>query len=421
MSNVQLITRALEPVYHSNLRTRFKLNCLNNGLLPNLRLCNVSLSQIAGPGGPYFYVANSGALALIKRITLFEKGNPIEDLTFRASEYMTFINTLDSEENTKSVRQFSLKSRLGLDVYTDGNNGIDRQNPNVNNTSQTVAADSDIDVDSQNSARLDLQQYFDFLKAEDLLVGFKDMELVIEWNTDSTLIFENSAAAGYPTGWTVDQPLCVFEEILDKDFVAKQAMAKRGTQTAFITPEMELLSIDATADNNPITSRLRLQSVKNKMVHKLLIATHDQTVDPSKQTGINNSRPQPSEVWQVYINNAQLFQHPIDTESRKLATLQDSFGRQLVAWFQNRALVDNTSGSITLTTNTLSDLEKNAMSYFGCDIKDVVTDLRLELTRTRDAVSGLGGNALTLVCWSLVEKYVQYTKDGAVVVSYRPM
>lgn len=426
MSNVQLITRALEPIYHSNTRTRFKLNCLNSGLLPNLRLCNVAVTNVnwgAVVPRDLYYVADSGALALIKRITLLEKGNPIEDLTHRAAEYMTFLNTLDSEENTNNVRQYTIKSRQGLVVNVDSLNDILRLNPSVNGDSKVVSADLLVlDPTSENSARLDLQQYFNFLRSEDLLVGFKDMELVIEWKTTATEIFSDFfPLTGQPTSWDVNQPLLVFEEILDKEIVAKQAMAKRGTQTAFITPEMELLSVPATVSTNPVTTRLRLQSVKNKIVHKLLVATNDLVENPSNQTGKNNSVAQPSEVWQVYVNNAQLFTNPLDSESRKLATLQDSFGRQLVAWFQNRTLYDNSSTFIQSALSTDDDLEFGTNSYFGCDIKDVVTDLRLELTRTYNAVAGFGGNALELVCFPLVEKYVQYQKDGANIVSYRPM
>lgn len=418
MNNIQLITRAIEPIYHSNTRTRFKINSLNNGILPNLRLCNVSVSDVGSGAVPAYYGANSGALGLVKRFTLSEKGNPIEDLTMRAAEYMSFLNSIASQDMENSVQTFSIKSRNNIETDVDGANQISRVAPNDDVTS----AISDVNAITSNSARFDLQDYFNFLESEDILVGFKDLELLIEWETDPDKIFEGTRLGGVPNAgdWTVDEPLLVFEEILDKDFVAEQAQAKRGTQTAFVTPELELLSVPATLVNGvPITNQLRLQSVKNKTVKKLLVATHDNVLLTSDETCQNNSRAQPSEVWQVYVNNASLFLSPLSTESRKLATLEDTFGEKICSWFQVRPLYAANAG--TIRVGGLNGLEIGNNSYFGCDINDVVTDLRIELTRTRDAITGQGGNALTLTCFPLIQKYCVYTMTGEVTISYRSL
>jgi hypothetical protein len=414
MNNVQLITRAIEPIYHSNTRTRFKLNALNTGILPNLRLCNISISDVVGGDVPAYYGKTAGVLGLIKRITLSEKGNPIEDLSMNAAEYMTFLNSIDSQDNATSMRQYTVKARKSIVTEVDLINQIGGLIP----IDDTVCAISTITANTSNSARLDLQQYFNFLKSEDMLVGFKDMELVIEWETATAKIFDNSRGGGRPNVWVVDEPLLVFEEILDKQFVAQQALKKRGTTTAFITPELELVQVPDTLLNIPVTTELRLVSAKNKMVHKLLVAVHDATEGASDYSCENLSRAQPSEVWQVYVNNAQLFQSPISSESRKLATLQDSFGTQLASWFDVRALYQNPSNQIKEGNNDIDDLETGTCSYFGCDIRDIVTNLRINYTRTRDNGTGIGGNLLNLSCFMLVQKYLTYAMDGSNIISY---
>ena len=430
MNQVPLVTRVLDPVYHSNTRTRVKLNCLNNGLLPNLRVIDVGLSGVVAGAGTNYYKASAGALSTIKRMYLSEKGNPIQDLTTKAPNWCTFVNLLDSQSNSAAVRTFSLKSRRGVgagvlvrDPAIDTPGQLKRENPNVDGTQNIVSCESDIDLaQPYNSARLDLQQYFNFLKSEDLLVGFKDLELTIEWQTEASKIFDDVTGAGYPTGWTVNEPRVVFEEILDKDFVQKQAMAKRGTKTTFLTPELEFLRVPSTASNNPITTKLRLNGFKNKILHKLLIATGDDLLGDSVTEGDCQSRVQNLEEWQVYVNNSQLFNYVLDTPSRKLAFLQDSFGKSLCSWFENRWDYANPGeGWLDPTISaTLDAFESGLNSYFGCDIKDFISDLRIEFTRTRDNVTGGSAADLTLNCFGIVEKTVHYGKNGEVVISYLP-
>lgn len=412
----QLITRAIEPIYHNgDTRTRFKINSLNNGILPRLRLCNISLSDVNnGAAVPdSFYSCTGGAVSLIKRMTLSERGNPIEDLTMRAAEFMAFKNlTNTTQEIEESLRTITIKSRNAMSPVIDNTNKPQRNVPFNNLTSVS----EDIDPNSSNSARLDLQQYFSFLDNEDILVGFKDLELVIEWETDTTKIFDNTRGGNYPVDWTIDEPLLVFEEVLDKDLVTEQAMAKRGTYTKFITPELELLTVPAFAVNDvPTTTKLRIQSIKNKKASKLLIATHDNVLGVSASSCLNNSDTQFNEVWQIYVNNATLFLNPVSTPSRKLATLEDSFGTGLFTWFQIRRNYQNNAGNIN--DADLTGLETGRLSYFGCDINDIVTDLRLELTRTR--IAGVGGAQLGLNCFTFVEKYCIYSESGEVTISYR--
>lgn len=426
-SPINLITRVIEPVYHSNTRTRFKLNCMNNGLLPNLRLVDLKLSGIVYPAGtapayPY-YKTSSGVLALIKRVTLTEKGNPIEDLSQLASNWMTFQNLIDDQSNAESVKQYTVKSRMATNAAVDVGNIASRLD-------NSVLGDGTAPIVNANSGcRLDLQRYLNFLKSEDLLVGFKDMELVFEWETEANKIFDRSQNAGgdsdYPTDFVVDEPKLVFEEILNKDFVQQQAMAKRGTQTSFLTPEVEYLSVAANAVlNSEVKTKLRLNGFRNKVMHKLMVSTYDPTIGVDRQNGANISMTQGLEKWQVYVNNAQLFQEEVSTASRKLATLSDSFGRLVVPFWMNKRAYSNNIilGAIRpiVDNDNQADPDElgyifNTMSYFGCDIKDQISDLRLEFTRTTDAG---GANALTLNCFGLVEKSVVYGKDGEVSVSY---
>lgn len=404
MSQLQKITRVLPPVYHSNSRTRFRIPSKGQAIASNMRLAGLKVTGVTGGDAQNYYLFDSGCLALINTLVLSNKGDPLDNLTLKASHLATFLNIRENQDTARSVRKFTVKSRMDYDG--------DYKNQR---SPELVEAGAGAGVDSATEARVSLEQLLGLLRAEDYLVGMDDLELTITWKSDPVQVFRKPVTA--INDFDVAEPVLIYEEVLDKDEVKEMHKKKLHTQTPFDAYELEQLTVPtkASAANLPQDNKIKSKAFKNKFVKKLAIATVDNLLaTPSEYYNVLHSRAQINEKWNLQVNHLQHFRLSVDSNARKVAMLNDSQGEMVIPTGQNVR-------GYAVTGAGPANIDMGNKSYFGCDINMLVQDMVVEFSREGiNTDTTTGGNALNLMAFAKVQKYLKYHSDGSMTLGYLP-
>lgn len=404
-----LKTQIVQPIYHSNQRTEFRVGSKGKVLLPNLRLCNFGISAItaggAAPGTMDTFGFAGGCLSLIKNIVLYS-GNVILDQITDADQWLGISNMITSAPEARDLKQKLLCSNLNILSLDDGD------------LRHSITFQL---LEGKLLGRVNLQDVFPFLNAQitgpnkqpimgedgspmtlDYLPDFDDLRLVIEYHTAANHIFAApniTAPNGRPTAWTVSQPELVYEEVVDEEFAA-EIMKYRPVR--YVVRAIERERLDLTQNGS-----VRLRAFDGKQLYNLVMQTiSDNTSDP--QLCYAYSTLQPGEKMQLVVNGRKLLPFQgADSAARKSALFSDtlesfiSFTGSTDINFGNRDAKAAAPVFAPRPAAMIGDL-----SFLGVSILDTVSQLELEYQNSTAYAA-----PIQIWAWGEVFKYVLKDKS----------
>ena len=410
-----LKTQIVQPIYHSNQRTEFRVSSKGKVLLPNLRLCNFGVSSTNSAFPVVNFGVAGGVLSLIKNIVIYS-GNVILDQITDADQWLGVSNLVGTAPEARDLKQKLLCSNLNILSLDDGDlrHSITFQ-----------------PFENKLQGRVNLQDVFPFLKAQitsekgqvmmdedgspmtlEYLTDFDDIRLVIEYHTVANHIFAAQNIAtnnGQPTAWVVSQPELVFEEVIDEELAAD---ILKSSPVRFVVRAIERERLDLTQNGS-----VRLRAFDGKQLTNLILQTiPGGAADP--QLCYAYSSIQPSEKIQLVLNGRKLLPFQgADTAARKAALLADTFE----SFLSFTGSTDINFGNRTATAASPVFAARPAamigdLSFMGVSILDTVSQLELEY---QNATAGPYVAPLQIWAWGEVLKYVSKDKKtGAIQTGY---
>lgn len=381
-------THILDPIYHSNKRTEFRIPSDGRVLLSGLRLVDfgaMNAKDNAGQAIEAYYLQASGILGLIRQITLLSNNQVLDQLR-DASKYLTFKNLQQTNETLKNLNQYMVKSTLLVENTGDD---IDMNAP-LDNTVNGL------------QGRLNLGAVFPMLKATNTLANVHDLRLVIEYNQSASDIFVN---ATQPASFDISEPALLVDELLgsNADSVSKEL------NIAFPAVEVERINVPQHTGLQSVNNRLK--AFDNKVLHSLVIMT-----DPDSANdvlGHNRSQPQPNERYQFTLNGRKLLPLTgIDSVNRKLAMVSDSVGTFFA--LQGSQYPTMSAAKQAFYVGSANDI-LNENSYAVVDVFATCNELVFEYQRDNGATQM---SVADMYVFGRVEKYVKKDKAGRLTLGY---
>lgn len=385
-------THYLDPIFHNNKRSEFRIPSDKRVLLSGMRLCDFGVSSTKDANGANvqaFYSARTGVLGVIDRITLLSNTQVLD--TFRdTAKYLTFMNLQQNSDSFKSINTFLSKTANSTEFFS--------------NAIQIDQPISDVDNGLGLLARVNLGSLLPFLTNVSTLSDIRDLRLVIEYNTNANDVFQ----ATRPFSFNINEPFLLVDEIVGQDAAS---MVNDSLNVNYAAVEVERISIPAVVANTNQVVTNRLKAFDNKIVNYLV----GMTIDPAARNNIQNqnvSLAQPNEKFQFTLNGKKLLPlQGIDNEARKLAYLSDSIGDFFCIQGSNKTGLSNEQKKMYgARVQTL--LGTN--SYMVVDLLDRVDELQFEYRRSGTA----NLPAIDIFIFGVVERYVKKDKGGPLTMGY---
>ena len=388
-------------------RCEFSLSHLDPDtvILPNMRLANVGCTV----GAATNYNAMLGAKSIIKSIHLYSGKTKI-DGQHDVGRWLAFNQLRNSNELNRSVKQFSDCTQLG---YAFNQQGADKEVT----VAPALRLPCAVTEAATGKATLQLVDVFPVLRELVVLdpMVFENLRIVVEFQTKSLFVTElfNS----------VITPLV---PILLIDQADRKAAGKNPSVVSWMAIENDRFNIDAVpvpAAPQVTSNTKRLNGFNNKNVNRIVIMTTftdenkyretDATDEDVDGIGPYASNAQLQERFQIICNGSNRL--PLEGlegqgGQRKLAKLNDSWGKFNITPFQNGLFLHNLDLVDTAGAGTLSQ-----MDFFGCYLNQKVNSLDITYTRTSIPDGSYHtnySNALTMIVHGEVPKAIQFGKGG---------
>jgi hypothetical protein len=315
----QVKTYFYDPVHHSNKRSEFKLD-IDKLYLSNFRLCNVGC-KISNQASTIDYNKACGVKSLVRNIYLYD-GNVIIDSLVKANRWLAFKSFQTSNDNNMD---FKSKDHSGMGYVFQENSPIDALGKirEFNNTEAVVSS-----TDGQTpTGWLSLQDMFTFLGSVQYVSTslFKNLRVVVEWESDVNVIFSNTSSSPVitPIISSVVQPLLVVDVIEDDKVNSEYLSSWKGSQWKAVENDMTVLG--ATTSEGTQTKKFKFNNFSNKTVSSILLQKEG-TSSVSQFYKKLGSEVTVGEQIMVRVNNKNILPQPLVGANEKLALLHDSFG-----------------------------------------------------------------------------------------------
>ncbi len=389
----------------SNKRAEFRFNPASV-YLSNMRLLNVGITATQAD-----YDVGSGALSVIKNITLLSDGLVIDQLR-DVDRYGAFINYNKSNAGNKSVNRFLKLNNLGYEVSKLNDSNVPEETkivtpftPNQFNTT----------LDTTKRSWLDLKELLPFLSQvlylpTDIL---KNMVLRIEFNS----------AVG--TAQNTTAPLLVADSMGDDATAEKMAREFKGA--TYISVEQDQVVIDGLSPTaaNPAPAqsvKKMLKGFDNKYLNRVVfckIPNSDSTDVSTELSRQSRSQLYFREGENLRVNGRQLLVESLNTPNKALAQLTDVYGTCNAYLNQ----LDSAKAGVfqPQVLDTLGEQDYRAFL-----VGELIEDLEVTFERTgahdntkTDANNKLTqiNNGLTLIAFGQVKKTLS-VQNGQLLVGY---
>ena len=429
--STSLRTQYLEARSHiNNVSTEFRLD-RNTLYTSNLRLINVGLNRAAADTA-CTYPPISGILSLFKNVRLMDGSKELSSLR-NADKYLAFKNLNQPNEKMQNINDILHKSRGSQELYVDGSV---RQSGEGNNGVAILANKSD-DLFGYVDLRLILPLLSN-IQALDTMV-FKNLRLVIEYNSDSRVVTSRDNMTV-----TINQPTLVADEVVNND---KMAILRKASLGNFVWNEIEhdvFIIPTFVVAHGGLNTYEQVQEVSgvingfdNKYVSRVLLIKN--ASDLSKHFGGNVlqdvgaqcSMSQFKEEINIRLQGANLFSgEGLKNDAFKQMLLEETFGPITIPPFgalQSVGLDPEASGSFVNSNGTgLTPDATSARagigdySYIGFSVENKAKSLQIFYKRTgvkdQDAIpeTSLG---LDMNIYAEVRKSININ-NGGYVISY---
>jgi len=411
-----LKTDYVDPVYdRKNFRSEFRLDA-DTLYLSNLRLLDVSAKTAAGTAE---YNALGGCLALIKSIQLLD-GNERLDAVHQFHLSSAFKNYNNSNEANRNVKAETAKNSLGYvfnGVQGAGSSAqIEVANPPDNmTTSESTTAKSWID----------LKKAMPFLDAVNYLPTnvFKNLRVVVEYNTDSSLFARSSV-----TTFETIQPLLVVDEMQDSDTKMQLMKSFQGANYVSLENDRVIIpagsGVDAANPNPTQSTNLLVNGFNNKRVNRMFMVNTPTVEATYKTAGVDDGFGRLSSMAQLdqsvnfRVNGSNLLPYAVDRPNKRLGRLTDVWGT--CNTFSNDLFIVDASNHIE-DPDRLGKCDYQAANMHGMRVRE----LQLQYSRTNeyDAAlpsqqNGVYNQKLELNLFAEVQKVLSVKPNGEYDVSY---
>ena len=430
-SSSSVRTNILDPVFfRANHRAEFRLPS-DTYVLSNMRLVNIG--AIADTATAYNGLG--GSASTIESIILMD-GNVLLDQVLEMPIKNAFNQFNNTSQRAKDMLPGNTQSKFGLNYSGALNDSTPANEPklrlwNVKNT------DINTTEATTETSRIALQELLPFLQNMFLINTqvFKNLRLVINYNTDVSQYAANAAVAN-PTSV---QPQLIFDESdtplqPPQDFEFDMIEHDR-----FQVPSgAGLVSAGNTKAVQPVSNRLN--GFENKFVKRVLLVKTPLLATTYQATPNNNNRYGPlgsksflNEVFQVRLNGSNMFPgNGINNENQRLSSVVDTFGNCALYPFGNgnaflNGATDYDRTSVLLDGNTII----SELDYYAVRINQSVADLSIEFSREVnwvDDTGGTGAQAATngasmnqpfmMNAFAEVRKAINFNSDGSYTVTY---
>jgi hypothetical protein len=398
----QTRTQIVDAIYHSNSRSELRLDP-QRVFLNNVRLGNLGVDGVDG----LVYNAISGVYSLIRNIYLMNNNEQIDAL-FEAHHYLGFNTTVTNENGNN----FSLVHHL------NGNNN----SYGIGDTHQLGDGMSENKIKVLPALKgavtlngmLNLQRCFPVLALlpNGLLdTGiFKNLRVVIEWRPVDEWA---SCFQGPTTTNLVDlqikRPQLFVDEVLNAP-----TLPSSYAPIEFLSWELDRAVCPGGTAGDVKQTKVRLNNFKNKFVDKLLLINvkpSDYLSNANNSVKCDGSLAYKKETIQIVKDGMNLIKfNGVDSPARKLGLTCDCMGDLCLPFGSHFQDIDNSDNFMTESVERLI----GKMSYLAVWVRDMVTELDVEHTRTVDANNTVSWFLLVL---GQVRK-VLTVKDGTFSVRY---
>lgn len=401
-------TQVLNPRFHSNNRSEFRLESTDSVYLSNLRLLNVGVTvdgATATDRKSYNFLL--GPSAVIRNLYLYDNQTLLDGIE-NFADYVAFLNYNNSNNDNCDVKKCLNHHRQGF-VYAREPNADEALNPNPPLVTEfaPVNAIPSTTFEATPKGYLNLKDYLPLLSKLELLNTsvFKNLRIVIEYDVEGVVV-----DSGVVTGVTI--PQMVVDQILDPKVIAQAGLKA----VVFNGIERETVVLPESIQS----AKFRLSGFNGKTVVSLLVQKAPTTV-PSKRYGKHCSVSLVNEIDQLVVNGANLFPGVgLATSAHRLSVLHDSFGvcntipgaSSLSMYNANQFVEYAKDGDDVYDRISLQD-------YLGTLLGKKVSSLDLAIQRTVvPAIDALYGQAITMNVFGEVTKAIVPTKGGSYVIQY---
>lgn len=391
---LQLRTNYLVPFYSDNQRTEFRIDSSERIILSNFRLCDFGVTNVDTDANTTNYVRGAGVYSIIKNIYLYS-GSVLVDQLRDCSKYMGIKNMKSSSADMYDLNQLLLCSNNVLEPFQAVDPEFPEQVELNNNTEKLIG-------------RVPLSQIFALLRATDTFNMWNDLRLVIEYNTQASMIFQTP----YPNGWAINTPLLGYDELV-VDEAGRDAMMKEGKAVTLVYSQVERERWYIPQNASYYSQRLR--AFDGKSVSSVIVQTLLPNV-PDGNLGFNYSQSVPTEAFNLVVNGKKLLPYGgVVSPNQKLAMFNDSFGGTICFTGENDVLNTDEADLPNAYGPTCISL-LGRLSFFGCDVLNKITTLDAEFSRD----TTYPGNGVELELWMFgqVQMYCKKGADGKIMTGY---
>lgn len=390
-------TDIIDPIYHDNTRTEFRLQ-RDNIYDADIRLGGLGTVSV-GAGATYLYSA--GVEAIISAIHIYN-GSDLIDEVVDCHQVSAFMNMLRSNGKNNNITRATSSTSMGYYIQDTDADGdpipILRQTQiEENGAASTNATLTFLGV-------VNLGKLLGFFKGAPNVNTYilKDFRIVIEYRpaTDVGFIFRGDTTA--VTSYSPTQPQLYVDKMVGIN--PKEAM--NDYSFSYQSMEQDQMYVP---DVNPVS--VRLNAFNGKLLTRVLLINSDQTTifnDANDFFKFDASSAQEEEKIQFIINGRPLWNYDgIDSADRKLQKLTDAFGDLNMSINSHKTDYDATANAF-LTNAALTNFV-NA-SYGGAIIGEKINELQIKYSRS-------SANALIIYVYGEVVKQFM-SKNGVYMISY---
>lgn len=403
--------KQINPTTNStNFRTEFRLNDPNAVYLTDMRICNIAFKGTAGKDINQL----SGLNSLIKNLTLFD-GNVVLDQVLNYDLYSAFRCYNKTNDDAIATNHFLKKNNIGTITEGAVDGTTSEQLVRVNNAVKSTGADA-----TTPKSWISLKDYLAILDESLYLPTaiFKDLRLVIEYNTNLSDIMPNGSE-----GISTLTPFLIVNELTSPDAIA--GIMKQYNGVVFRPLEHSRVTVPAlaptAADPNPAQDvTFTLNSYNNKTLQRLLMIKTPVSTS-STFYGKLGSIAQHEEENQININGANLLpQSGITSRNEAKAMLYDLWGDAVdlvgASWLPdaNNAVAD--------AEQTLGELD-----YRSVMVENFVQDFQVQFKRKGQYKAGTAdeiqfqqryNQQIQLNLFGEVNKMLNVNPDGTYIIRY---
>ena len=410
-----LKTHYLNPVYHSNVKTVFKLP--EAVLRSEMLLMNIGAEN--DQSNNYYYQWLNGCLGLIDSVSLQVNGQPIDELT-EAHSWLAFQQMRKSNEQNRSVEHNTVGTRWGFGVEKyDRGAGVNQALLGFKENEPLIRPQGVLAP--ERLGMLNLSRCLGLLRDSEMLPPMANVSVVIRWRTDAQNVFEGNTQANTAVVSKINEPSLFVNEVVDEKLTRE--LSNKAVQIPHFSMERDSVRVAAVVDGDESGTQLfRVSGFQNKFVRRcVLVNEFLKTVAGAGADRVvkhnDCSASMHDERWNLRVNNANLFTgRGVFSENRKLDTLADAWGPINIL---QSTQYDGLHQANNLLTGSNAENLRGRVSYGGCKVGQRINDLQIQYSRTGSTIpkDSMGTSEFTLACWAEVGKVVNVS-HGRVNVAY---